>query len=438
MRILIVGSGGREHALLWKLVRDAPDASFFCTGGNAGMEDTAEAADLQPTDVAGLLTFARERAIDLTVVGPEAALAAGIVDAFAAAELPIFGPRRAAAEIESSKAFAKAFMRRHAIPTAGFRTFTDTRAAESFLRAGEGSVVVKASGLLGGKGVVVCEERGEALRVAGEMLGGAYGEAGREIVVEERLEGRELSVIALTDGEAVRPLLPARDHKRVFDGDRGPNTGGMGAVVPVPDASTALLEEVAERILRPAVRGLAAEGRPFRGALYAGLMLTREGPRVIEFNARFGDPETQALLPLLESSLLELLWACAEPTGAALPPHGRGGGTQPGDRPQLRELELRWRPAAACCVVAAAEGYPGSYARGIPIDLGSESPRALVFHAGTGRAGGRLVTSGGRVLAVTGLGADPERARAAAYERLSRISFEGMHYRRDIGTAPDA
>jgi phosphoribosylamine--glycine ligase len=381
--------------------------------------------------VPGLLELARERSIDLTVVGPEAPLAAGVVDAFVEAGLAVFGPRRAAAEIECSKAFAKAFMRRHGIPTAEFRTFTDAGAAEAYLKAGSGPVVVKASGLAGGKGAVVCESREEAAEVADAMLRrGSFGEAGREVVIEDRLEGPELSVIALTDGETVRPLLAARDHKRALDGDRGPNTGGMGAIAPVPGVPAALLEEVAERILRPAVRGLATEGRSFRGALYAGLILTREGPRVIEFNARFGDPETQALLPLLEGSLLDLLLACAEPrrTGAS-----------------LDELDVGWREGAACCVVVTSAGYPDAYRSGLPIDLGEEplaerstGASAIVFHAGTARRDGRLVTAGGRVLGVTGLGLDAASARGAAYQRLARISFEGMHYRTDIGLTPPA
>jgi phosphoribosylamine--glycine ligase len=442
MRILIVGNGGREHALLWRLRRDAPGAEFFFTAGNAGMEEDARPIALAPGDVPGLLAFARERAVDLTVVGPEGPLAAGIADAFVGAGLPVFGPRRAAAEIESSKAFAKAFMARHGIPTAPFHTFTDATAADAWLSAGEGPIVVKASGLLGGKGAVVCETRAEARRVAAAMLReGAYGDAGREVVIEERLEGRELSVIALTDGVQVRFMLPARDHKRALDGDRGPNTGGMGAVAPVPDATAEVLEEVRERILLPTVRGLAAEGRPFRGALYAGVMLTPDGPSTIEFNARFGDPETEAILPLLSGSLLDLLRACAEPGPRDL---------------RLSELEPAWEEAAACCVVAASGGYPGEYARGLPIELDGEADggaegagagtgprpsgrgestegRALVFHAGTARQGGRFVTAGGRVLAVTGLGADSGAARAAAYERLRRISFPGMHYRTDIG-----
>ncbi|MFN2431653.1 MAG: phosphoribosylamine--glycine ligase [Gemmatimonadota bacterium] len=419
--MLLVGNGGREHALAWKLAREASGAELLFTGGNAGLEELAEPAPLSPLDVPGLLDLARRRAVDLTVIGPEAPLAAGLADAFAEAGLRVFGPRRAAAEIESRKAFAKDFLRRHAIPTAEYRSFTGVADAEAFLRAGEGPIVVKASGLAAGKGAVLCEDRAEAVRVAGEMLReGAFGEAGREIVVEKRLEGRELSVIALTDGETIRPLLPARDHKRALEGDRGPNTGGMGAVAPVPDVGEEVLEEIAAQVLAPTVRGLANEGRSFRGALYAGLMLTEGGPQVIEFNARFGDPETQVLLPLLESPLLELLLACAEPRRGSV---------------SLAELEPTWRAGAACCVVAASAGYPGAYERGHRIDLGTDRPEAVVFHAGTERHAGELMTAGGRVLAVTGLGADAEAARRAAYARLEAVRFPGITYREDIGLA---
>ena len=427
MRIFVVGNGGREHALVWRLRREAPDAEILFTAGNAGIAELAEPVDLAPEDVAGLVELTRRRGVELAVVGPEPPLAAGLVDALAEARVPTFGPRRAAAEIEWSKAFAKAFMRRHGIPTAAFRTFTDAAAAERHLRDGEGPVVVKASGLMGGKGAIVCGERAEAVEVARAMLAGHLGEAGREIVIEERLEGRELSVIALTDGTTLRPLLPARDHKRALEGDRGPNTGGMGAVAPVPEAGADLVSEVERRVFAPAVRGLAAEGRPFRGALYAGLMLTPEGPRVVEFNARFGDPETQAIVPLLAGSLLDLLLACADP-----PPRDRS----------LAELAPAWSPGAACCVVAAATGYPGACEKGLPLDLGTEAPpgpgrEAIVFHAGTARAAdGRLVTAGGRVLGVTGVGPDARAAREAAYRRLERISFPGMRYRRDIGVDP--
>jgi phosphoribosylamine--glycine ligase len=451
VKLLIVGDGGREHALLWKLRRDAPFAEIFFSGRNAGMEKLARSVDLSATDVPGLGELAERHAMDLTVVGPEAALAAGIVDHFRDRGLRIFGPTRLAAEVESSKAFAKAFMRRHAIPTAEFHCFTDYAAAAAFLAKGEGPIVVKASGLLGGKGAVVCKSRAEARDVAAAMLrDGSYSEAGREVVIEELLRGREVSVIALTDGQAFRLLLPARDHKRLLDGDEGPNTGGMGAIAPVEEFSTSELEEIGERIVTPALRGLAAEGRPFQGALYAGLMLTEAGPSVIEFNARFGDPETQAVLPLLDSSLLDLLVVCAQPSSTAY-------------RVSLAELVPRWRAGAACCVVVASAGYPGAYDRGAPIDLGDDQPdrrgrgravqtdgstptdmtddagelEAIVFHAGTERADSRLVTSGGRVLGVTGIGADLEQARRAAYQRLDRISFAGMRYRRDIGVAAE-
>jgi phosphoribosylamine--glycine ligase len=454
--ILIVGHGGREHALLWRLRRDAPGAAFLFTGRNAGMERDAEAVDAAPDDVAAVVDLARRRAVDLTVVGPEAPLAAGLADAVAGAGLAVFGPSRAAAEIESSKSFAKSFMARHGIPTAAWRSFTDADEADRWLAAGEGPVVVKASGLAAGKGAVVCSGRPEARSTAEAMLrDGVFGEAGREIVVEERLEGRELSVIALTDGRTVRPLLPARDHKRALDGDRGANTGGMGAIAPVPDVEDDVLEDVRTRVLEPAVRGLTVEGRTFRGALYAGLILTPDGPRVIEFNARFGDPETEAILPLLEGSLLDLLRACAWTGGGGSSPAAGApepaAGRLPG-APDLAELEPRWSSAAACCVVAASGGYPGPYEQNVPIQLGEDAaegdgaalrgrgaPRgrhgswSVVFHAGTARRDETIVTAGGRVLAVTGVGGDAAAAREAAYGRLARISFRGLHARRDIG-----
>jgi phosphoribosylamine--glycine ligase len=476
--ILIVGQGGREHALLWRLRRDVPEAWFAFTGRNAGMQRHAEAVDVAPDDVEGVVALARSRRPDLTVIGPEAPLAAGLADALAAEGLAVFGPSRAASEIESSKSFAKSFMARHGIPTAAWRSFTDAAQADRWLAAGEGPVVVKASGLAAGKGALVCADRAEARAAADDMLrGGAFGNAGSEIVIEERLEGRELSVIALTDGSAVRPLLPARDHKRALDGDRGPNTGGMGAVAPVPDVGDDVLEDIRVRVLEPAVRGLAAEGRTFRGALYAGLMLTAEGPRVIEFNARFGDPETEVILPLLEGSLLDLLLACAWSGPRRMPPSAPGSrsraSTPVRGAPALIELEPRWRAAAACCVVAASAGYPERYERGLPIrfddgavegdagdggrsvdrarderrsngDRGSPGPQSagtggrswsVVFHAGTALRDGDVVTAGGRVLAVTGVGPDAGSARQAAYARLSRISFPGLHARRDIGVA---
>ncbi|HKP74389.1 MAG TPA: phosphoribosylamine--glycine ligase [Longimicrobiaceae bacterium] len=417
MKILIVGNGGRESALLWKLRRDAPDAEFFVTKANGGMAG-ATSLPLAPGEIQALAAWVETNGVDLTVVGPEAPLAEGIVDHFQAHGLCAFGPCRGAAEIESSKVFAKGLMQRHGIPTAAFACFTDLAAAEAYVTAAATKLVVKASGLAAGKGVVVADEPRQALEAVREMLGGTtYGVAGQEVVIEERMSGEELSVFALTDGKRVVAMLPAQDHKRIGEGETGPNTGGMGAYAPVSIATPELMARVQTEILEPTVAALAEEGRPFRGLLYAGLMLTGTGPRVVEFNCRFGDPETQAVLPLLRSPLLEPLREIA-----------RGG--------SIEGLSLEWAAGAAVTTVLASHGYPGDYRTGAPIDLPEdlESPGdVIVFHAGTKRDDeGRLVTSGGRVLAVTGIAPTvreaAERSRAAA----ERIRFDGRYYRRDI------
>jgi phosphoribosylamine--glycine ligase len=419
VKILIVGNGGREHALLWKLRRDAPHAEFFVTRGNGGMEGLATSIPLAPGEIQALAGWAEVNGVDLTVVGPEAPLAQGIADHFTTHGLPVFGPTRAAAEIESSKAYAKALMQRHGIPTAAFRSFGSLPEAEAYIRATGGPLVVKASGLAAGKGVVMADGPDPALAaVRGMMRGTAFGTAGEQVVIEERMEGEELSVFALTDGENVLPMLPAQDHKRIGEGETGPNTGGMGAYAPVSIATPGLVETITRDILLPTVAAMAEEGRTFRGLLYAGLMLTDAGPKALEFNCRFGDPETQAVLPLLRGSLLEPLLAIA------------GGGSIAG-------MQLEWAPRAAATTVLASAGYPGDYATGLPVSIPPEVPLGdgiLVFHAGTRRdEAGRLVTSGGRVLAVTALAPTvteaAERSRAAA----ERITFPGRAFRRDIG-----
>lgn len=417
MKILIVGNGGRESALLWKIRRDAPGAELFVTRANGGMAG-ATSLPLAPAEIQALAAWVETNGIDLTVVGPEAPLAEGIVDHFQAHGLCAFGPTKAAAEIESSKVFAKGLMQRHDIPTAAFACFSDLAAAEAYVLAAGTKLVVKASGLAAGKGVVVVDEARQALDAVRDMLGGtAYGLAGREVVIEERMTGEELSVFALTDGKHVVPMLPAQDHKRIGEGETGPNTGGMGAYAPVSIATPELMARVRVEILEPTVAALAEEGRPFRGLLYAGLMLTPDGPRVVEFNCRFGDPETQAVLPLLRSSLLEPLDAIA-----------RGG--------SIEGLALDWSPGAAVTTVLASEGYPGDYRTGAPIDLPAElesSGDVLVFHAGTTRdEDNRLVTSGGRVLAVTGLAATVAEAAARSRAAAERIRFDGRYFRGDI------
>jgi phosphoribosylamine--glycine ligase len=423
LKILIVGNGGRESALLWKLRRDAPDAEFFVTRGNGGMAG-ATPLPLGAGEIQALAAWVETNAVDLTVVGPEAPLAEGIADHFNAHGLACFGPTRDAARIESSKAFAKALMQRHGIPTAAFATFDRLAPAESYVLAADTKLVVKASGLAAGKGVVVADDARQALDAVREMLAGtAFGTAGHEVVVEERMSGEELSVFALTDGKHVVAMLPAQDHKRIGEGDTGPNTGGMGAYAPVSLATPELMARVQAEILEPTVAAMAAEGHPFRGLLYAGLMLTGSGPRVVEFNCRFGDPETQVVLPLLRSSLLEPLHAIA-----------RGGG--------IEGLALEWSDGAAVTTVLASEGYPGDYQAGVPLDIPAGLEAAgdvIVFHAGTkvdrrgGGGGGGLVTSGGRVLAVTGLAATVADAAARSRAAAERIRFAGATWRRDIG-----
>lgn len=417
MRILIVGNGGREHALLWKLKRDAPNAEFFATRPNGGMAAHCQPVALAPTDVEALSGWAAAHRVDLTVVGPEAPLASGIVDRFRAKGLPVFGPTKAAARIEASKAFAKDLMRGAGVPTAEYRTFTNLEGAEAFIRERGAPIVVKASGLAAGKGAVVCPTVEEALTAVRSMLGELeFGEAGREIVIEECMQGEELSVFAVTDGAHCVILVPAQDHKRVGDGDTGPNTGGMGAYAPVSLATPELIERAHAQVFAPTLAALAKEGAPFTGLLYAGLMLTPDGIRVVEFNCRFGDPETQVVLPLLESSLLELIATVAE------------GGSLAGRR-------ARQRAGAAVTTVVAAGGYPGTYEKGRAIDipLGLERDDLIVFHAGTELRDGRLVTAGGRVLAVTALADTFPRAADESRAAAARIAFEGAFHRTDIG-----
>jgi phosphoribosylamine--glycine ligase len=421
MRVLLIGSGGREHALGWKLAQSPLLKALFIAPGNAGTarleKPGAEISNLPllPEEGDDLLQFSKDCNIDLVVIGPEAPLAAGLADRMRNAGLAVFGPSRNAAEIESSKAFAKEFMMRHKIPTARHAIFRDFDRALAHLHGLDIPVVIKASGLAAGKGVIVPDsplQAEEALQRI--MVQREFGEAGDEVIIEERLTGPEISLLAFTDGVTVKATLPAQDHKRVFDGDRGPNTGGMGAYSPVPICPSALVEKLQREILQPAVDGLRWEGRLFIGVLYAGLMFTSHGPRVIEFNCRFGDPETQVLLPLLESDLLEIVYACA--TG------------------KLAHTEIRWSTGAASCVVLVSGGYPGKYPKGLPISGLEVTPKdAVVFHAGTKDENGQVVTAGGRVLGVTGWGGNIRQALKSTYAAIEPIRFEGMHYRKDIG-----
>jgi phosphoribosylamine--glycine ligase/phosphoribosylformylglycinamidine cyclo-ligase len=417
LRVLIIGSGGREHAIAWKIARSPHLQALYAIPGNPGIAGLGTCVPLKVEDHRAIVEFCQTQQIDLVIIGPEAPLAAGLTDDLLAAGIKVFGPTKAAAQIEASKAFAKAFMTRHGIPTARYEVFTDYEAAIRFLERVEYPVVLKASGLAAGKGVIVPETTVEALAALEEMMRRkAFGAAGETVVIEERLSGPEVSLMAFCDGRTLVPMLPAQDHKRLLDGDRGPNTGGMGAYAPAPICPPAQVAEIVETILQPALSGLREEGRPFVGVLYAGLMLTEHGPHVLEFNCRFGDPETQAVLPLLESDLLEIALACAE---------GR-----------LDEVQVRWREGAAVCVVLASAGYPFHPESGKTIhglDNGGEN--IAYFHAGTEQVDGQLVTAGGRVLGVTAWAESLERAVAEAYQAVNRVRFEGMQYRKDIARA---
>jgi phosphoribosylamine---glycine ligase len=415
MNVLLVGSGGREHAIAWKLAQSPRLTKLYVAPGNPGTAALGENVAVKVDDHAAVLRFCTEMQIDLVIVGPEASLAAGLADDLSAAGIKVFGPSRAAAQVEASKVFSKDFMQRHGIPTARYATFYNVAEALAYLDRVDYPVVLKASGLAAGKGVILPESVEEAQTALQTMLSGvAFGEAGREVVIEEHLNGPEVTLMAFSDGMTVKPMIPSQDHKRVFDGDHGPNTGGMGAYAPVPVCPLEMVNELLRVAIHPAAEGLRQEGRPFVGVLYGGFMLTADGPRVIEFNCRFGDPETQAVLPLLESDLLEIALACAE---------GR-----------LNQVDIHWRNEAAACVVLASGGYPGKYQTGYPVSgLEDERPNTFVFHAGTKQMDGKVVTAGGRVLGVSGRGADIKAALAAAYERVAAIKFEGIHYRKDIG-----
>jgi len=415
MKVLVVGGGGREHALCRKIAESPRLSRLFCAPGNPGIARIATCVPVRADGVAGIVAFARQEGIDLVVVGPELPLALGLADALEAEGIPCFGPKRAAAEIESSKSFAKGLMQRAGIPTAAHGVFTAPEEALAFAARYDGRVAVKADGLAAGKGVIVCGSMEEARAAVEAMLvQGAFGEAGAKVVIEERLEGPEASVIALVDGKSVALFEPAQDHKRLLDGDRGPNTGGMGAYSPTPVVDAAMLERVRKEILEPAVAQLAAEGREFRGALYAGLMITADGPKVIEFNCRMGDPETQPLTVRLRTDLLEAMDRAA--------------------RGRLEGLSLEFDPRAALTVVLAARGYPGEVEKGHAIHgLEDAEAEAVVFHAGTAQKDGAIVTAGGRVLGVTALGATLAEARDRAYRACEAIRFEGMQFRKDIG-----
>ena len=412
MNILVIGSGGREHALYWKLSESPQTEQIYAIPGNPGMGTSAAIA---LDDHAAILRFVKEHEIGLVVVGPEVPLMNGLVDELEAAGIRAFGPRANAAEIEGSKSFAKDLMKKYGIPTARYEVFTAAEPARAYIRQEGAPIVVKADGLAAGKGVIVAMTEQEALdAVDAIMEDHSFGDAGARVVIEEFMEGEEASLLAFTDGTTIRPMISAQDHKRAYDGDRGPNTGGMGTYAPAPVMTPEMTERAVEEILKPTIAAMAKEGRIYRGCLYLGLMVTADGPKVVEFNARFGDPETQVVLPLLDSDLVAIMCACADGT--------------------LADVPIRWKDGAAVCVVLASGGYPGHYEKGQEIHgfADAEAMGALVFHAGTAMKDGKLVTNGGRVLGVVGRGADISSAVDAAYAAATKISFKDAYYRKDI------
>lgn len=414
MRILVIGGGGREHALVWKLKQSSHATQLFCAPGNPGIAELAECVPIAANAIAELADFAESQHIALTVVGPEDPLTQGIVEQFWERDLRIFGPNQAAAQLEGSKAFAKSLMAKCGIPTAGYAEFDDYEKALQYVRKQGVPIVIKADGLAAGKGVTVAQSLDEAEgALTAAMQHKVFGAAGTRVIVEEFMIGEEMTVLAFSDGHTVKPMILSQDHKPVFDGDRGPNTGGMGAYAPVPHLQR-YLPEIQSRILEPMVAALQDEGIVYQGVLYAGLMITTEGPKVVEFNVRFGDPEAQAVLPLLQTDLIEIIDAILDQ--------------------RLDALDLQWSQNASLCVVAAAEGYPGPPVKGTPIGLPETPGDSLqIFHAGTAEYDGQLVANGGRVLGITAWADDLSDAREQAYACLEQVRFPGMHFRQDIG-----
>ncbi|MEI8175537.1 MAG: phosphoribosylamine--glycine ligase [Candidatus Omnitrophota bacterium] len=418
MKILVVGSGGREHAIVWKLAQSKRVKKIYCAPGNGGIAHLAELVPVKADDLAGLLAFSKAHAIDLVVVGPEVPLALGIVDLFAGAKIKVFGPTKELARMEASKAFSKEIMNRLGVPTAESRTFKDAAKAKDYIRTKGAPIVIKADGLAAGKGVIVAKDKEEALGAISNIMDyKVFGAAGDSVIVEECLEGEEVSILVISDGNDFVCLPSSQDHKRVFDRDEGPNTGGMGAYSPAPVVTETLYDEIERTVIAPVIKGLAAEGKPYKGVLYAGIMLTKTGPKVLEFNVRFGDPETQAILPRLKTDLVDIMEASIDGT--------------------LRGIgELSWSPKPCVSVVMASAGYPGDYKKGYTIEgleKAHELEDTVVFHAGTKAHDGAIVTDGGRVLGVTALGDDIAHAIRKAYRGVASIHFEGAQYRTDIG-----
>ena len=416
MKVFIIGGGGREHALVWKIAQSPKVRSIYCAPGNAGIAEIAKCVDIETTDIKGLYNFARKNKIDLTVVGPEAPLVLGIVDKFEKGKMRIFGPTRSAAELEGSKVFAKGFTQRHKIPTAEFKTFSDPELARQYINSQSAPLVVKADGLAAGKGALVCHTQEDAFEAINEiMIKRAFGEAGEKVVIEQYLEGEEASVLVITDSNMFVCLTPAQDHKPIFDGDLGPNTGGMGAYAPAPVVDEQMSKIIEERLVYWTIKGMVEEGRPYKGVLYFGLMITEDGPKLIEYNCRFGDPETQAVLPLLETDLVDLMNAVIDN--------------------KLSDIKIEQNRKHAVCVVMSSAGYPGSYEKGKTIlGLNREfGPDTVIFHAGTKLDDKQIVTNGGRVLGVTSVGNTIEEAVKSAYTTVGTIVFDGAYYRKDIG-----
>jgi len=421
LNILVIGSGGREHALVWKLKQSSLVEKIFCIPGNAGISEIAECVNISVDNLSALADFAQKEKIDWTMVGPEKPLVGGIVNTFEKKGLNIFGPEKEAAIIEGSKIFAKNFMKKYHIPTASFRIFEEVDSAKRYLEeispSLENPVVIKADGLAAGKGVIIVKSPEEAKDAVDKiMVKRIFGDSGDKIIIEEFLKGEEATVLIFTDGENILPLVSSQDHKKIYDGEKGPNTGGMGAYAPAPVITDKVFKKIKEEILVPTVRGLKEEGHPYRGVLYVGLIITGEGPKVLEYNVRFGDPETQAVLPLLETDLMGILPACR--------------------KDGLKNKKLKWRPEAAICVVMASSGYPGAYEKGKIIkglDRLKGIPQVMTFHAGTKSDNSQIITSGGRVLGVTAWDSDIESAIKRVYQAIQFVNFEGMQYRRDIG-----
>jgi len=417
MRILVIGSGGREHTLVWKISKSPKVDKIYCAPGNAGIESLAELVPIKADDIGALLNFAKENKIDLTVVGPEIPLVAGIVDEFEKHGLKIFGPNKAGSALEGSKAFSKEFMKKNNIPTAEAEIFTDKDKAIKYVNQKNGPLVIKADGLAAGKGVLIAKDKQEALdAVKIVMVDKTFGDSGSRVVIEECLVGEEASIIAFTDGLTIIPLASSQDHKRALDNDEGLNTGGMGAYSPAPIVTDKLLGQIDKKVLKPTISGLKKDGIKFKGTVYVGIMVTKQGPKVLEYNVRLGDPETQAILPRMKSDIIDVMLAVVDE--------------------KLSDIKIEWEEKAAVCVVMASGGYPGSYEKGKEISgltRASSLPDTIVFHAGTKKQDGKTVNSGGRVLGVTALGSSIKNAIDNTYKAVKLISFDKVHYRKDIG-----